>query len=76
MAYRDIPIPPGSSNVQQVQYDDATGQLQVTFLRGGAKYIAEQVPGNVADGFTTSGISAGKYYNMAIRNQYVIQGPF
>lgn len=71
MAYREIPIPPGSSNVQQVQYDPATGTLMVRFVRSPElPYFYEQVPGNVADGFTTSGLSAGKYHRLAILNQF------
>lgn len=71
MAYRDIPIPPGSSNVQQVQYDPDTGTLMVRFLRSPElPYFYEQVPGNVADGFTTSGLSAGKYLLLAVKDQY------
>ncbi len=76
MAYQEIPIPPGSSNVQRVEYDPATGSLQVTFQRNGSRYVADGVPGDVANGFTTSGMSAGKYYNFAIRDHYVITGPF
>jgi hypothetical protein len=73
MAYREIQIPPGSSNVERVEYDPETGTLLVTFQRGGARYSHDGVPGTVADGFTTSGLSAGKYYNMAIRGQYPYQ---
>lgn len=76
MAFRDIPIPPGSSNVQAVAYDDAAGVLEITFLRGGARYRYQSVPGTVADGFTTSGMSAGKYMIFAIKNQYPFEGPF
>lgn len=71
MAYRSVPIPPGSSNVESVSYDDETGNLQVAFVRDpNTPYVYYGVPGTVADGFTTSGMSAGKYLNFAIRNQF------
>jgi hypothetical protein len=73
MSYRDIPIPPGSSNVRSVRYDDSTGTLEVNFLRGDSPYLYFQVPGDVADGFTTSGLSAGNYLNQRIKNQYPYQ---
>jgi hypothetical protein len=70
MAYRDIPIQRGS-NVDTVQYDPSTGTLRVTFQRqGAAAYLYQGVPGTVADGFTTSGMSAGKYLNIYIKDQY------
>jgi hypothetical protein len=71
MSYRNISIPAGSSNVERVEYDDQTGDLRVYFLRGNVPYTYSGVPGTVADGFTTSGLSAGNYVNQAIKGQYV-----
>ncbi len=72
MAYQNISIPAGSSNVQAVAYDPALGKLLITF-NSNAQYVYDGVPGTVADGFTTSGMSAGKYLLLAIKNQYPYQ---
>lgn len=76
MAFREIPIPPGSSNVQGVAYDDAAGVLEIVFIRNNSHYRYFDVSGTVADGFTTSGLSAGQYHRQRILNQYGYEGPF
>jgi KTSC domain len=73
MAYRDIPIPPGSSNVRSIRYDDSTGTLEAEFVKGDRPYLYFGVPGDVADGFTTSGLSAGVYLNTRVKNQFPYQ---
>jgi|FreactTroBogLake_1042271.scaffolds.fasta_scaffold132655_1 hypothetical protein len=70
MAYRQIPIPPGSSNVESVEFDDAAGKLKIIFQRSSTPYFYDGVDGNTADGFTTSGLSAGNYFRARILNQY------
>lgn len=70
MAYRQIPIPAGSSNVQEVAYDDKAGTLKILFVRNNIPYTYYGVPGTVADGFTTSGVSAGQFFRSNILNQY------
>jgi KTSC domain len=76
MPFRAIQIPP-STNLQSVNYDDTSGQLQIIFQRENGEvtgvYVYEGVPGTVADGFQTSGQSAGAYFRSAIRNQFPYQ---
>jgi hypothetical protein len=71
VAYKEVPIPAGSSNVERVEWDSETMNLRVFFIRGNVPYVYEQVPKNVAEGFETSGQSAGTYLNNAIKGQYV-----
>ena len=70
MAYRDIPIPAGSSNIQSVAFDDQAGTMRIVFQRNDTPYTYYGVPGTVADGFSTSGLSAGQYFRGNILNQY------
>ena len=73
MSFREIPIPPGSSNVRQVEYDDSAGTLRMTFLRDDIPYTYYSVDKTVAEGFATSGLSAGQYFRANILNQYPFQ---
>ena len=70
MAYKEIPIPSGSSNVEKVEWDSETMGLRVFFIHGNAPYVYAQVPKIVAEGFETSGLSAGNYLNSSIKGQY------
>lgn len=71
MAYKEVAIPSGSSNVERVEWDSETMNLRVYFIRGNVPYIYQQVPKIVAEGFETSGQSAGTYLNSAIKGQFV-----
>lgn len=66
-----IQIPPNSSNILSVSYDDQTGDLFITFHKGNAVYRYPQVSLTVAEGFARSGLSAGAYFRANILNQYV-----
>lgn len=71
--YRTIPASP-STNIASVEYDDQTGTLRIRFVRAGQPpYLYFDVPKTVADGFATSGMTAGKYFRLAILNQYAYQ---
>lgn len=76
MAFREIPINRGT-NVDKVFYQDDSGTLKVSFQRvGSPDYLFYQVPIDVANGFSTSGMTAGKYFNAYIKGQYPYQpGP-
>lgn len=66
-----IQIPPQSSNILGVSYDDETGDLYITFVNKQAQYRYPGVPLTVAEGFARSGLSAGSYFRANILNQYV-----
>jgi hypothetical protein len=69
MAPRLIVTAP-STNIQQVVYDDATGDLFVQFVRKGtAPYRFRQVPINAAEGFQQAN-SAGQYFRGTILHQF------
>lgn len=70
LMYRQIPASP-STNIALVEYDDQTGTLRVSFVRAGQPpYLYFDVPKTVADGFATSGMTAGKYFRYAILRQF------
>jgi KTSC domain len=69
MPLRTIAIRP-STNVADVAYDDASLTLVVTFHRNRRLYQFDQVPANVVAGFETSGLSAGKYFQLYVEGQY------
>ena len=73
MAFREIKIPPGSSNIRDVAYDADAGTLRVTFLRDPIPYTYYSVDEGTAHGFATSGLSAGQYFRANILNQYPFQ---
>lgn len=68
---QSIQIPPQSSNILGVSYDDETGDLYITFVKGNAQYRYPTVPLTVAEGFARSGLSAGQYFRANILNQFV-----
>lgn len=75
MAFREIPINRGT-NVDRVFYDDDSGTLRVHYQRiGSPPYLFYQVPIDVANGFTTSGLTGGKYFNLYIKDTYAYE-PF
>jgi hypothetical protein len=66
---KGIQIPPQSSNIQSVSYDDETGDLFITFIKGNAVYRYPGVSLMQAEGFARSGLSAGAYFRANILNQ-------
>jgi len=68
---RVIPTDP-SGNIQQVQYDDDTQTLYITFNRGPV-YTYQGVPQLTAEGFATSGMRPKANFNQSILNQYQYQ---
>ncbi len=71
MALIPIQIPSGSSNVSAVDYDQDRRELWVTFFKG--KYVYSGVSQGVADGFVTSGLTAGDYFRANVLNQFPYQ---
>jgi KTSC domain len=69
MPFRTVAALP-STNIADVAYDDASLTLVVTFHRNRRRYQFDQVPANVVAGFETSGLSAGKYFQLYIEGQY------
>jgi KTSC domain len=69
MSFRTITIRP-STNVAGVEYDDAALTLVVTFHRNSRRYQFDRVPGDVVQGFETSGLSAGKYFQLYVEGVY------
>ena len=70
MTFREIPINRGT-NVDKVAYDPDSGTLRVSFQRPGSPdYAFYQVPEPTANGFTTSGLTGGKYFNAYIKGQF------
>lgn len=67
MAFRKIPIGT-SSNVLDVQFDDETGDLLCTFVRGSGIY--KQLTVQEAEGISQAG-SPGKYLNTFIAPSHV-----
>lgn len=75
MAFREIPINRGT-NVDKVSFDEDSGTLKVSFQRvGSPDYLFYRVPIDVANGFSTSGMTAGLYFNAYIKSQYPFE-PF
>lgn len=70
MALRQIDVPLPSSNIQQVVYDDATGDLFVQFVRQGTSpYRFLQVPVSTIQAWERAD-SAGRYFRGNILNQF------
>lgn len=59
---------PGSSNLLQVAYDDATRELEVAFANGSI-YVYSGVPPETFAGFRSAG-SAGSYFYRAVKSRY------
>lgn len=69
MAIQIIPIAQ-STNIQQVGYDDESGDLIVKFVRMNTPtYIFHQVPQSVVDGFTRAE-SPGVFFRGNVLNQF------
>lgn len=69
MAQETLHLAP-SSNIAGAAYDSETLELTVEF-KGNAKYLVSNVPPQLAEDFA-SAPSAGKFYNVVIRDQYVV----
>ena len=59
-----------STNVAAVEYDDETLDLVITFHRNMRRYRYSPVPADAVLGFTTSGLTAGKYFQLYVEGQY------
>jgi hypothetical protein len=69
MAFRPLAARP-DSNVIAAEYDDEATTLRLTFRRDKRQYEYYQVPGKVAAGFSSSGLTAGRYFRVAVMGQY------
>ena len=58
-----------SSAVRNIDYDEATKTLWVTFVPTGKRYAYRRVPLDVYDGFRTA-FSKGTFFNRHIRDQF------
>ena len=57
--------------MDKVAYDPDSGTLRVSFQRPGSPdYAFYQVPEPTANGFTTSGLTGGKYFAAYIKGQF------
>jgi lysyl-tRNA synthetase class 2 len=64
---------PASSNIEDVEYDDSTDTLTVTFT-GGDMYDYMNVPAAVYRAFA-SAPSAGQFFHRQIKGRYQYDGP-
>ena len=64
---------PASSNIEQVDFDDSTDTLTVTFT-GGEAYDYMNVPASVYRAFAAAG-SAGQFFHRQIKGRYSYDGP-
>ena len=58
-----------SSAIQRVDYDTASGNLDIWFQKSGGPYTYYGVPSNIYQGLVSAS-SAGRYFDAYIRNQY------
>lgn len=69
MAFVSIPIS-ASANIAAVEFEEETKTLRIIFVRDDRSYLYHDVPANVAEGFRSSGLTAGRYFLSAIKNRY------
>lgn len=69
MAFQRLQFRP-STNIQDVLWEAESKTLQVVFWRQDRTYNFYAVPVDVADGFETSGLSAGKWFNLRVAGQF------
>lgn len=65
MALAPVNILP-SSNIQAVFYDEDSKTLEIVFWRDNRRYRYYDVDSATAAGFTASGLSAGKYFELYV----------
>jgi len=72
MAFVPITIVP-SSNILAVEYEADTKTLRIVFVRDQRTYLYHDVDSTTAEGFRTSGLSAGRYFRASIMNRYAYE---
>lgn len=72
MAFVQVPCVP-DGNVAQVEYDSEAQTLQLTFVRGGRQGQYFGVPEKEIEGFSTSGLTAWRYWRSVGLNRYPYQ---
>jgi hypothetical protein len=72
VAYRKIPFARPSSNIADLDYDDAAKTLLVTFQRQGRQYLVHDIDANTVAELSRAP-SAGRFYDQLIRNSFVIE---
>ena len=70
MAFQPIEFVPDSNIAGPVEYDDETKTLRIVFVRNNRTYEYSEIDAKTVEGFSTSGLTAGKYLNAYIKGRF------